>query len=252
MLSSNDSTSTDLIIGEFVIPRDTQGRYNLNALHRKSDCAEDPAFAPSRWTRLKSTKALVAELHKQKPEMAFDVVVGGAAPGVYAHELLALSYAGWISPAFQLVVNQAFIAMHTRRMPLQHVNPPSQAALLKVQYALAEAQTVLTEEVEQLKARQDRIESRQRALETRTPPPGRLLIADWIGQNGKPRLYGDMWTAMKARCKTIEPPVMFRPEGMDYPLPFYTPETIARAYTEVTRQISFIHEAPARYGRRPH
>ena len=104
--------------------------------------------------------------------------------------------------------------------------------------------------IARLEARQDVQEHRLQALEARKPPAGKLLIADWIAQQGKPRLYGDQWTQLKARCRVIEVPAMFRPEGLDYPLPFYTPETIARAYTEVTRQISFLSEAPSRYGRR--
>ncbi|CDH18886.1 conserved hypothetical protein [Xenorhabdus bovienii str. kraussei Quebec] len=38
-----------------------------------------------------------------------DSAHGGASPGTYAHELIAVSYAGWIRPDFQLDVNQAFI-----------------------------------------------------------------------------------------------------------------------------------------------
>ncbi|MBW5407130.1 KilA-N domain-containing protein [Morganella morganii] len=37
------------------------------------------------------------------------VVNGGVSPGVFAHELIAVSYAGWIHPDFRLDVNQAFI-----------------------------------------------------------------------------------------------------------------------------------------------
>jgi len=33
--------------------------------------------------------------------------------GTFAHELLAISYAGWISPAFHLKVNQVFIDYRT-------------------------------------------------------------------------------------------------------------------------------------------
>ena len=37
------------------------------------------------------------------------MINGGNERGTYAHELLAVSYAGWISPRFQLQVNQAFL-----------------------------------------------------------------------------------------------------------------------------------------------
>ncbi|MGT3291634.1 KilA-N domain-containing protein, partial [Yersinia enterocolitica] len=33
----------------------------------------------------------------------------GVNQGTFAHELLAIEYAGWISPAFRLQVNQTFL-----------------------------------------------------------------------------------------------------------------------------------------------
>lgn len=36
--------------------------------------------------------------------------------GTFAHELLAISYAGWISPAFQLPVNQVFMDYRTGKL----------------------------------------------------------------------------------------------------------------------------------------
>ena len=44
---------------------------------------------------------------------------GGTTPGTFTHELLAIEYAGWISPAFRLRVNQAFIDLKTGQLQRQ-------------------------------------------------------------------------------------------------------------------------------------
>ncbi|MEX0447996.1 KilA-N domain-containing protein [Xenorhabdus sp. SGI246] len=100
------------------IPLDEFGRYNLNTLHKASKEGEEKA--PNRWLRTKHAKELIAELEAkllkniQTPYLASAQKVvcvnnGGTSPGTYAHELIAVSYAGWIRPDFQLDVNQAFI-----------------------------------------------------------------------------------------------------------------------------------------------
>ena len=103
-------------------------------------------------------------------------------------------------------------------------------------------QAALRTEVAAVSARQD-------AIDARRPPTGKLLIQDWIAQQGKPRLYGQLWTSIKSRCREIEDPQMFRPEGMDWPLPYYSPYTIATAYQQVTDQLTFITEARQKHSR---
>ncbi|CDL86382.1 conserved hypothetical protein [Xenorhabdus cabanillasii JM26] len=100
------------------IPLDEFGRYNLNALHKASGVGEHKR--PSKWLETKQAKELIRELavkllkNNQSPnsglaQKVVDVARGGTSPGTYAHELIAVSYAGWIRPDFQLDVNQAFI-----------------------------------------------------------------------------------------------------------------------------------------------
>ena len=110
------------------VPQDEAGRFNLNALHKAS--GEGANKAPNKWLRAAQTKELIAELKSQTgdsrlgqqtqtPYMAFDplkVSHGGNASGTFAHELLAISYAGWISPAFQLKVNQVFLDFRSGRL----------------------------------------------------------------------------------------------------------------------------------------
>jgi hypothetical protein len=98
-----------LIVADVTILQDNHGRYNLNLLHQASGTA--PTKRPTDWLRRKTTQALIRELGDQSENLPYDVVKGGNESGTYVHELLAISYAGWISPAFQLKVNQAFIDM---------------------------------------------------------------------------------------------------------------------------------------------
>lgn len=100
------------------IPLDEHGRYNLNTLHKAS--GEGESKEPNKWLRTKQAKELIKQLESkllktfQTPNMSagqkvISVVNGGTSPGVFAHELIAVSYAGWIRSDFQLDVNQAFI-----------------------------------------------------------------------------------------------------------------------------------------------
>lgn len=130
------------VIAGVEITTDAAGRFNLNALHKASGAGEDKS--PSQWLRRKSTKELIEELKRnllkenqnvnlhsaQKP---IDTVNGGIAPGTFAHELLAIEYAGWISPSFRLQVNQTFLDFRTGKLApvsssLPDFNDPAAAA----------------------------------------------------------------------------------------------------------------------------
>ena len=60
----------------------------------------------------------------------------GRGGGTFAHELLAVEYAGWISPAFRLKVNQTFIDYRAGR--LQPAIPQSLPEGLRLAADLAE------------------------------------------------------------------------------------------------------------------
>lgn len=100
------------------ITTDAQGRFNLNALHKAS--AEGKHKAPNKWLDTLQAKELIAELEGQTPNSGFgvlNVIRGGNAPGTFAAEELAVSYAGWISASFQLEVNRTFIAYRKGELP---------------------------------------------------------------------------------------------------------------------------------------
>jgi len=118
--------TNQLIISNTLIPVDHYNRVNLNALHKAS--GEGDHKKPAKWMRLESTKELNCELeltvnlqsgNSQRPDLAFGEKLikttrgGNGGGGTFAHELLAISYAGWISPKFQLEVNRVFL--HSKR-----------------------------------------------------------------------------------------------------------------------------------------
>ncbi len=101
------------VIAGVEITTDEAGRFNLNALHQASNLGAEKA--PSKWLRNKQAQELVAEVEKQTGQICI-VSIEGRNGGTFAHELLAISYAGWISPAFQIQVNQAFLDYRTGKL----------------------------------------------------------------------------------------------------------------------------------------
>ncbi|MCP9268878.1 phage antirepressor KilAC domain-containing protein [Xenorhabdus sp. XENO-1] len=71
----------------------------------------------------------------QKCTSPVTAVKSGENRGTFAHELLAVSYAGWISPTFQLQVNQTFIDYRSGRLTTSQAVLPNakQLALVVIQ-----------------------------------------------------------------------------------------------------------------------
>ena len=106
------------VIAGVTINQDEQGRFSLNALHRAA--GGHSANQPHNWLRLHSTSALKNELidslNSSDVRSLPIVQKEGRNGGTFAHELLAISYAGWISPSFQLQVNQTFLDYKTGKL----------------------------------------------------------------------------------------------------------------------------------------
>ncbi|CAM3689165.1 KilA-N domain protein [Vibrio aerogenes CECT 7868] len=105
------------VVSNSSIPVDSDQRINLNALHRASGVGKSKQ--PNNWLRLDSTKDLINEL-EQSSDLRTGIVNkirGGTTPGTFAHQLIAISYAGWISPKFQLEVNRVFLENKTQPLP---------------------------------------------------------------------------------------------------------------------------------------
>ncbi|ECT1022389.1 KilA-N domain-containing protein [Salmonella enterica] len=114
-----DKTENLPVIAGVEITTDAEGRFNLNALHKASGTGKHKA--PNKWQETKQAKELIAELEDnllkniQTPnsgsaQKAINVINGGHSPGTFAHELLAIEYAGWIrTPLIDIAHNRIFL-----------------------------------------------------------------------------------------------------------------------------------------------
>jgi len=126
------------VIAGVEITTDEVGRFNLNALHQAS--GGEKKRGPSYWLALDSTSELIAEVSKSTNTEIPVFSKRGVNGGTFAHELLAISYAGWISPAFQLQVNQVFLDYRTGKLkpavdPMAALNDPATMRGLLMTYS---------------------------------------------------------------------------------------------------------------------
>lgn len=103
-----------------------------------------------------------------------------------------------------------------------------------------------------IEARQEISEKKLDALVSRQPPKDKSTVIDWLRRYSKPQLNKQLMRALHDACRDREEPEKFRPDGCDYPFTYYSPYTIAAAYDEVTRQLSFLirEKRQRRYGGR--
>lgn len=131
-----NSTTQSLVIGDFSIRQDEDGRYCLHDLHKASGGAEkhQPAF----FVRNKQTKDLVAEIesenHSANLQSAIKSINGGKNRGTYAVKELVYSYAMWISARFHLTVIRAYDAMvmQWQMNDRKSISPEQQALLHEI------------------------------------------------------------------------------------------------------------------------
>lgn len=87
------------------------------------------------------------------------------------------------------------------------------------------------------------------AIGERQPPQDKVRIEDWLRRHSKPFLPREVLRQLRSACRDQEDADMFRPDGHDFPVPYFSPYTIAIAYEQVTRQLSFlIREESRHYG----
>lgn len=128
-----------LVIGEFTIRQDEDGRYCLNDLHKAS--GYDKKHQPAYFIRNQQTKDLIAEIENpsdgasanlQRP--AVGKVNDGKNNGTYVVKELVYSYAMWISAKFHLMVIRAYDAMvmQWKINDRQSITPEQQALLHEI------------------------------------------------------------------------------------------------------------------------
>lgn len=129
--------SQPLVIGNFSIRQDEDGRYCLNDLHKASGGAEK--HKPTRFVRNQQTQELIAEIdseNNQRPNMVFAIKTlhGGVNSGTYVVKELVYSYAMWISAKFHLTVIRAYDAMVMQWQinDRQSISPEQQALLHEI------------------------------------------------------------------------------------------------------------------------
>lgn len=126
-----------LMIGEFTIRQDNEGRYCLNDLHKASGGLEK--HKPARFIRNQQTQDLISEIESesdQRPNMVFAIKTlhGGVNSGTYVVEDLVYSYAMWISAKFHLIVIRAYkmLVMQWKINDRQSISPEQQALLHEI------------------------------------------------------------------------------------------------------------------------
>lgn len=96
-------------IGTIQIRRDEEGRYSLNDLHRsameKNNATESQR--PGNFLKAESVASFVRAL-ETATEIAVCVKLPGRAGGTFADELVAIRYAAWIDPVFEVEVYRTF------------------------------------------------------------------------------------------------------------------------------------------------
>ena len=115
--------SQHLVIGEFSIRQDEDGRYCLNDLHKASGGLAK--HKPSNFIRNQQTQDLIVEIEQFSDvsstgfdrcsnmsigQKAINTIKGGVKQGMYVVEDLVYSYAMWISAKFHLMVIRAYRA----------------------------------------------------------------------------------------------------------------------------------------------
>lgn len=103
-------TYPTVIVNGVSVRVDSEGRYNLNDLHAaavlKGEATDNQR--PSQFMRSKQVRKFVQTLSAVQKCTAVESVNGGPTHGVWGMELVAIRYAAWLSPEFEIRVYETF------------------------------------------------------------------------------------------------------------------------------------------------
>lgn len=164
-------SNSSIMIANVEVHTDSEGRYNLNALHKAhiarnmTDERSARGSEPASWLRLDTTKALIDEM-RQYADMRITPInqKAGYQGGTFAHKLLVISYAGWISPKFQLLVNQTFSDYKAGKLAPSPTFDPNDPIALR-QTLLGYTEKVIEQQA-QIEADAPKVEAHDRIIES--------------------------------------------------------------------------------------
>ncbi|WP_063654209.1 KilA-N domain-containing protein [Candidatus Arsenophonus triatominarum] len=93
-----------------VVRQDAFGRYCLNDLHRAAVAQGKASESqrPSNFLKSEGIIAFVQSLSEATKIASVNIIKGGTESGSWADELVAIRYAAWIDPAFEVQVYERF------------------------------------------------------------------------------------------------------------------------------------------------
>lgn len=102
---------------------DGAGRYNLNDLHKSAveGGKATESQRPANFIKSAQIKRFVHELSKATKIASVKTIKGGIEPGVWGLELVAIRYAAWIEPKFEIQVYNTFVEAK-RKKALAEIN----------------------------------------------------------------------------------------------------------------------------------
>lgn len=226
----NSSKRLPVQIAGVEVNTDGQGRYNLNALAKAAKAQGiEKDIRPNEWLALNSTVEMAEILITEYPAVEPIVSSVGRYGGTFVHELLAVSFAGWISPSFQLKVNQAFLDMKAGKIGNAAAALNDPASLRRLLLDNVEKVLALESKVEEMRpavAALDQIAesngsfNRTEAAKHLGVPPHVLI--KWLRTNGwtyhRPGSKDDLAYQSKINAGYLEHKVVTgpRPDGTEW------------------------------------
>jgi hypothetical protein len=109
VISENVERINPVDVGGVTIRRDEDGRYSLNDLHRSAveNGKATESQRPGNFLKAESIAAFIKAL-ETATKIAVCVKMPGRSGGTFADELIAIRYAAWIDPTFEVDVYRTF------------------------------------------------------------------------------------------------------------------------------------------------